>query len=579
MMAVIGKREFKYIMKLDDQTRRERQSLNKGLGDIEKSAKRAAKASSQNIMEVAKASKRGMEGLKAVFQLGGWLMLVNGIVKGVTKITAEARKSSREFREAEGALKGLQQSIGKAIVNKLAGGAEGFRDMIIYARAGIENLPGIMALAGVAIKKIFKRAFEWETIKATFVNTIENLIDMLKSMGLALRDILLGALSGIVDPAKSIFTYLKDVFDKLFSGRAKEIVSPKELFRQIASEGKDAFGKTAAGWIALIKARSDFEVDQLKDTKALYNDILSDFAAGVKKLTADDVARLMVEAANLAGGALADGPSKEAVQAGTELGNRFSAGYGASNTGAIAAQVAITTGEKIAASVKETLKGSEFAAGSAFDINPILASFDIVFGIFSQLASVGALLSPMSTILKSMMDVLGPIIDNLLAPLVGVLKVIGYTIASFLAPALEILRPIITAIASIFVWVYNNIVVPVHNFILLVFNKIYNAFASFLNGIFEMIDSIPLVDFGYRIGLRDERAGFIEKIDMEGLNAAGASGGSGGGGGASASYAAGTSIKIEKIEIKADFIAGDAGLLQVAQMLRDKIEESERLGM
>jgi len=130
----------------------------------------------------------------------------------------------------------------------------------------------------------------------------------------------------------------------------------------------------------------------------------------------------------------------------------------------------------------------------------------------SALANVQKILNPLQTIINAIMDVLGPVINELLAPLVGILEIVGKTIGAVLAPALQILQPVIEVISAMFIFLYNKVIRPVANFMIIAFNKIHNGFACFINGILDMIDSIPFVDLSFRVGTVAEDAGTLAEI-------------------------------------------------------------------
>jgi hypothetical protein len=231
-----------------------------------------------------------------------------------------------------------------------------------------------------------------------------------------------------------------------------------------------------------------------------------------------------------------------------------------------------------ARNVTSGLKNTEAVAGFG-SAGPLGAVFASVSKFLPTLTNLMNILNPLQTILDAAMGVLGPIINDLLAPLSGALKVLGYALGHILGPALQILEPIIKFVAELFVWVYNTIIVPVGNLVIGIFNFLYNAIAGFINGVIYLVDQIPFVDMqGKYITYRDLTAGQLAAIDTSTLATAASSSGSGSSGGGSASYAAGTSITIEKIEIKADFIAGDAGMMDVAVKIRDLIREADRIG-
>jgi hypothetical protein len=118
-------------------------------------------------------------------------------------------------------------------------------------------------------------------------------------------------------------------------------------------------------------------------------------------------------------------------------------------------------------------QGGDAIGGLVDAISPLLASF----------ASLQSLLDPVSVILKAMFDALQPLIDSLLAPLIGILTIIGQTLAATIAPLLKFLAPIIDWIGKAFVWLYNNAIVPIGN----AFIHIYTALTALATLIFYIV--------------------------------------------------------------------------------------------
>lgn len=197
-----------------------------------------------------------------------------------------------------------------------------------------------------------------------------------------------------------------------------------------------------------------------------------------------------------------------------------------------------------------------------------------IVGMISSLGPVMQIMQPMGVILQGIMQVLSPIINDLLKPLLGILTIIGRVIGGLLSPALLILKPIIEAVSIMFVWLYNNVVVPIYNGIMWVFNQIYNGFAAFINGILWLIDQIPFVDVG-RVAYRDANAGFLEAIDLADLSEAGDSVSGTSSAAGSAQYTQGRSITMNFYEN--GVVVGDGGIRQLAVLLRNELMDLESL--
>ena len=128
-------------------------------------------------------------------------------------------------------------------------------------------------------------------------------------------------------------------------------------------------------------------------------------------------------------------------------------------------------------------------------------------------------LSPISTIMSAMIEIISPVLDELLTPLVGILKVIGVTLGKVLVPILKILTPVILLLANTFIWLYNKIFVPIANGLIELGTMIYNAIAKVWNWIADAINK-TLGWAGVHITKMEEldaAAMKLEEIDMEDL--------------------------------------------------------------
>ena len=186
-------------------------------------------------------------------------------------------------------------------------------------------------------------------------------------------------------------------------------------------------------------------------------------------------------------------------------------------------------------------------------------------------------------VLEGLIEIIGPILNSILAPLFGILRVIGKFLGIVLTPLLRILEPILKPVIKAFLFLYNNVLVPIGNGLIFVFNLVYNAVAGFINGVSNLVRIITLgaIDLG-RTNYRSFNEGSLEKISetelsMEGraaLKLGGASGSQNASAGASAAVAAKpTEINIH---FNHSFVNGDAR--EIALKLREEIKEAEKMG-
>ncbi len=219
----------------------------------------------------------------------------------------------------------------------------------------------------------------------------------------------------------------------------------------------------------------------------------------------------------------------------------------------------------------------------------ILASLkplgDMFMGMLPSLTSITKLLNPIQTILSAMFQTLEPVINTLLRPLLGIFQIIGVTLGRMLVPVLKILSPIVEIIGKAFVWLYNNAIVPLGNFIIGMIRSVNNAIAGIINGIVGAADWLIKLFGGkgisWRMPTMAEGQGNLTKISMNDLNAYGsdAEGSSTGGSttGAGANYTAGKSTVVNVV-VNTEVIAGDNGIRDLALMIRNEITAAQALG-
>lgn len=186
-------------------------------------------------------------------------------------------------------------------------------------------------------------------------------------------------------------------------------------------------------------------------------------------------------------------------------------------------------------------------------------------------------------VLEGLIEMLGPVLNSILAPLFGILRVIGKFLGIVLTPLLRILEPILRLLIKAFLFLYNNALVPIGNGLIFVFNLVYNAIAGFINGVSRLVRIITFgaVNLG-RASYRSLNEGRLEKISETELSTEGRaalkSGGASGSQNASAGASAAVAAKPTEINIHFDhsFVNGDAR--EIALKLREEIKEAEKMG-
>lgn len=186
-------------------------------------------------------------------------------------------------------------------------------------------------------------------------------------------------------------------------------------------------------------------------------------------------------------------------------------------------------------------------------------------------------------VLEGLIEIIGPILNSILAPLFGMLRVIGKFLGIVLTPLLRILEPILRPLIKAFLFLYNNVLVPIGNGLIFIFNLVHNVIAGFINGVSTLVRIITFgaVNLG-RASYRSLNEGRLEKISETELSTEGRAalktGGASGSQNASAGASAAVAAKPTEINIHFNhsFVNGDAR--EIALKLREEIKEAEKMG-
>jgi hypothetical protein len=212
--------------------------------------------------------------------------------------------------------------------------------------------------------------------------------------------------------------------------------------------------------------------------------------------------------------------------------------------------------------------GGRILSGVFSGISSFVSSLTDAIG---SLSSFEAIMSPLKTIIKGVMDVLGPAIDSILQPVIGIFRIIGQTIGKILLPVFEGLGKITEKLAQGFVWFYNKAILPVGNFFVKTFNWIFNKIIGMINGVINLVNKIPGVSIG-RLGYRDADQGSLSTISYSDLMSAGAS--------STSSYSGsntGSNTSVQRMEVNIyqyynGPVIGDGGMEQVGEFISRAIE-------
>jgi len=234
-----------------------------------------------------------------------------------------------------------------------------------------------------------------------------------------------------------------------------------------------------------------------------------------------------------------------------------------------------TTGAAFSAAGASATAGGDPLQNLMAGLGPVISAFT---GLLGSLGMFQALMDPIGTILAGVMDILGPIIDTLLTPLVGILRIVGQTIGKVLAPLLEMLGPIIGYIAEAFVWFYNKVMKPIGNGLIAVFNIVYNGMMAVINGIIWAINLLlpKNKEIGYA-SYRELTAGALTDIDVGQVSTAGTASSSTTTTGTNASYSQARDVTVN-VSVTTSALVGDDGIRQFALMIWREIQSAGVLG-
>ena len=156
----------------------------------------------------------------------------------------------------------------------------------------------------------------------------------------------------------------------------------------------------------------------------------------------------------------------------------------------IARYTGATTMSALQESAGETDFGNLFTGLSALTsaISSVVAAF---VKCLLEIETVSKILNWAGTIIEKVFEYIGPIINDILAPLVELMETVGETIGQILTPLfaviqilatltgfttiLKVLEAILKVVGGAFEWFYNKVIVPVGNKIVTIFNKVIDA--------------------------------------------------------------------------------------------------------
>ncbi|NUU94831.1 hypothetical protein XO10_00670 [Marinitoga sp. 1135] len=126
--------------------------------------------------------------------------------------------------------------------------------------------------------------------------------------------------------------------------------------------------------------------------------------------------------------------------------------------------------------------------------------FGPVIQAIMSLSNVVSILNPITTIVESLMAVIGPLINSALQPFVNILKALGQMLGTLLIPLFSPLFAGLQAIGAVLTWIYNSVLVPIGRGFYVVFGMIASAFNWLYNVVSDIVKGLTfgVLDIGKR---------------------------------------------------------------------------------
>ncbi len=481
--------------------------------------------------------------------------------------------------------KDLRSSVEQ--LNKTFGGTAGELGEIIPE---MKSLTKEQLLAGEAVDLI---AGKYDGLGEALANSVDVGLKNYKNAVTDLKAELGGLISQGLSPLRAWLTDIIRQWGEA-AGAARNYTSA--MLKAKSGAGLDSF--TEQELVALNKAKLEF-IEQRKGVLLQLKEGSVDFKTVTKQIedAVADQQLIATELKNLAstrhyaGYLPAEAP---AVPSASGSSSSSSGGSGDDGADAMAERLALKLGLYTGASDRvrggsggiATTDEMVSRGGDSMLFGGGLAGLDDVFGpligllgdFAGSMGMVQALLDPIGTILSGVMDILGPLIETLLTPLVGIFRILGQTLGRIIAPLFEMLGPIIKGIAEVFVWLYNKVLRPIGNGIITLFNVVANMVLGIWNGIVAAINA-ALGWAGVNLSYASYRSldqGSLSEISVGDLSAAG-SASSSSTTGANASYTQARDITVN-VSVTTSALVGDDGIREFSLMIWREIKSAGVLG-
>jgi hypothetical protein len=174
---------------------------------------------------------------------------------------------------------------------------------------------------------------------------------------------------------------------------------------------------------------------------------------------------------------------------------------------------------------------------------------------------IGALYTALEPVLKGILEILSPVIEETLQPLLEFLGELGIIIGQLLLPQLQILAPFIEILATVLTFLVNKAIVPLANVIIKVYKWLAQGVAYIWNAIATVLNAV--------LGWTGLKLEMIEVADIEEIQPIE---------GTKAPERTRTPGKVINIYIQADGFIDEEAEFRVAERLKTRLIKIEETG-
>jgi len=498
----------------------------------------------------------------------------------------------------------------KPQLEKIAAWFEENKDNVI---GFFQHLPEVGAIALNAVNEMLREVFQldfwvsyltglgsmwWEYMKATFELLGQAIITLGLTIWLPLRDgflwmvwgieeAMVVAVNFIISGIEKAINFLLSGVNLLIDGMNK--IAGKEVFKQLgkvsiirfvneAEKPTENIGnKIGDAWFDLGKQLFKSFAAIGKAELGLFTAITKPFAPILEKATAaikavsvrnstEDSPKTYLTAATAVKDAILES-GKSLAAATKEITNDMVANANDKTSkfkGDARADNRADYSGNIGNSAFEALTGASGALG------------EVASAISKNGFELGAVMVVVNRLFGGLLQIMEPVMNSILTPILGALSVLGTYIGKMLTPILMLLSPVIELVLNAFVFLYNYAIRPYANMMIFLITTLNNVIAWAVNGIITMLNKLGL-GIKWRMAEMAFDAMKLDKIQTADLYSAGltTSASSNSGSGGNATYT-GKSDTYVNIYFNNSFVNGDAREIAIA--LRNEINSAQALG-